>query len=51
LLILASPELSGCSKNEPEDTSFNEANKAFEKQLDGGQRKTAIEELQTETAR
>jgi hypothetical protein len=49
LLVGLSVNLSACSKKIPGDTSFSEANKAFEKQLSGDQRKAAIRQLQTET--
>ena len=49
LLIVASPELMGCSKA-TDDTSFSEASKGFEKELTPDQRKAAIKQLQTETA-
>ena len=41
LLIVASPELMGCSKA-TDGTSFTEASKGFEKELTPDQRKAAI---------
>jgi hypothetical protein len=50
LLLGLSANLLACSKKIPGDTSFSQANKAFEKQLSGDQRKAAIKQLQTETS-
>jgi hypothetical protein len=49
LLILAGPELMGCSKA-ADDTSFTQASKGFEKELSPDQRKAVIKQLETETA-
>ena len=51
LFVFAGPELLGCDKKLSGDTSFKEANKRFETELTRDQRKTAIKQLQTETAR
>ena len=51
LLIGLSANLLGCSKRFAGDTSFAQANKSFDKQLSGDQRKATIKQLQTETAR
>ena len=49
LIIVANPELMGCSKA-TDGTSFTEASKGFEKELTPDQRKAAIKQLQTGTA-
>jgi hypothetical protein len=49
LIIVANPELIGCSKA-TENTSFAEASKGFEKELTPDQRTAAIKQLPTETA-
>jgi hypothetical protein len=42
--------LLSCSKKIDGNTSFGEATKGFQKELTKDQRKSAIEQLQTETA-
>ena len=50
LLMGVGLNLSSCSKRLPGDTNFTEATKTFEKELTRDQRKTAIKQLQSETA-
>jgi hypothetical protein len=50
LLLGVGLNLSSCTKKLDGNTSFNEARKGFQKELTTDQRKTAIKQLQTETA-
>ena len=50
LLLGVGLNLSSCTKKLDGNTSFREASKGFQKELTKDQRKSAIEQLQTETA-
>jgi len=50
LLLGVGLNLSSCTKKLDGNTSFKEATKGFQKELTKDQRKSAIEQLQTETA-
>jgi hypothetical protein len=50
LLVGVGVSLLSCTKRIDGDTSFKEASKGFQKELTKDQRKSAIEQLQTETA-
>ena len=50
LLLAAGLNLLNCTKKIDGNTSFREATKGFQKELTKDQRKSAIEQLQTETA-
>jgi len=50
IVLLIGGGFVGCTKKVSGDTSFKEANKAFEKQLTRAQRENAIKNLQKETA-
>jgi hypothetical protein len=50
LLLGVGLSLLSCTKKIDGDTSFKEASKGFQKELTKDQRKSAIEQLQTETA-
>jgi hypothetical protein len=50
LLLGIGLNVPSCTKKLDGNTSFTEANKGFQKELNKDQRKAAIEQLQTETA-